>query len=128
MGIPNDRLEDIFNPFYQLDSTETREAGGTGLGLSITQTLIELQGGSIRVKSRQEGSVFLFTLPISSERKEKVYGKQPYVQAALMAKKPVLTTKRVNAEKEKVMLSWLWMMTRRVLLHYFTYWITMGIM
>ncbi|MDT0124864.1 ATP-binding protein [Paenibacillus sp. RRE4] len=102
MGIPNDRLEDIFNPFYQLDSTETREAGGTGLGLSITQTLIELHGGTIWVKSRQgEGSIFLFTLPISNERKEKVYGKQPDVQATLIAEKHVLTTKRVKTEKGK---------------------------
>ncbi|HEY9061926.1 MAG TPA: ATP-binding protein [Pseudobacteroides sp.] len=69
-GIPQDKLEDIFKHFFQVDSTETREAGGTGLGLSITKTLIELHGGSIWVRSEEgKGSRFLFTLPLSRESK-----------------------------------------------------------
>ncbi|QKS57760.1 response regulator [Paenibacillus barcinonensis] len=100
IGIPQEHLEDIFTPFTQLDSTETREAGGTGLGLSITQTLVELQGGRIWVESRQgKGSTFRFTLPVSRERKEKVYGKQPATSSAPLGQKPVLTTKRHRTEK-----------------------------
>ena len=73
-GIPKDRLTDIFKPFYQVDSSETREAGGTGLGLSITRTLIELHGGSITVNSEEgKGSRFTFTLPISKEHKTEIY-------------------------------------------------------
>lgn len=73
-GIPKDRFEDIFKPFYQVDSAETREAGGTGLGLSITKTLVELHGGSIRVNSEEgKGSRFTFTLPVSKEHKNLVH-------------------------------------------------------
>ena len=73
-GIPQEKLEDIFKPFYQVDSTETREAGGTGLGLSITRTLVELHGGTIRVSSEEgKGSRFTFTLPVSKEHKNLVH-------------------------------------------------------
>nr|WP_274528344.1 ATP-binding protein [Paenibacillus piscarius] len=71
-GIAGNRLEDIFKPFYQIDSSETREAGGTGLGLSVTKTLIELHGGGIRVSSEPgQGSRFIFTLPVSRLPAEK---------------------------------------------------------
>lgn len=71
-GIAENRLEDIFKPFYQIDSTETREAGGTGLGLSVTRTLIELHGGEISASSEQgKGSRFSFTLPVSRLPAEK---------------------------------------------------------
>lgn len=100
IGIPQERLEDVFTPFTQLDSTETREAGGTGLGLSITQTLVELQGGRIWVESRKgRGSTFRFTLPVSRKRKEKVYGKQPEANFAPRDKNSVLTTRRHRTEK-----------------------------
>lgn len=100
IGIAEEQLEEIFNPFYQVDSTETREAGGTGLGLSITQTLIELQGGNIEVKSVQgKGSCFLFTIPVSNEQENKVYGKQPESRPISFSKKNVLTTKRHKTEK-----------------------------
>ncbi|MEK4043619.1 ATP-binding protein [Paenibacillus sp. FSL H8-0048] len=84
-GIAEDRLEDIFKPFYQIDSSETREAGGTGLGLSITRTLIELHGGEIQVSSEQEkGSRFSFTLPLSRLPAEKGNRKQREVRPALL--------------------------------------------
>lgn len=76
-GIPNDQLEAIFQPFFQVDSTETRMAGGTGLGLSITKKLVELHNGEIYVQSELgKGTRFTFTLnifegiqQISTERK-----------------------------------------------------------
>ncbi len=65
-GIPNDKLDDIFMPFYQVDSKTTRETGGTGLGLSITKKLLELHQGSIQVTSEEGcGTRFVFTLPLS---------------------------------------------------------------
>lgn len=77
IGIAENRLEDIFQPFYQIDSSETREAGGTGLGLSVTRTLIELHGGEIRVSSVQgRGTRFSFTLPVSRLPAEKRSRKQ----------------------------------------------------
>ncbi|MCX7843127.1 MAG: ATP-binding protein [Clostridia bacterium] len=69
-GIPSDKHEEIFKPFYQLDTIDTKENSGTGLGLSITRNLIELHGGRIRVESvLGKGSKFCFTLPCSKNSK-----------------------------------------------------------
>ncbi|WP_254174633.1 ATP-binding protein [Planktothrix pseudagardhii] len=66
IGIPEDKLERIFESFEQADGSTARIYGGTGLGLAITKQLIELQGGEIWVESTlNEGSQFHFTLPIS---------------------------------------------------------------
>jgi diguanylate cyclase (GGDEF)-like protein len=63
IGIPNEKLEDIFISFQQVDSSISREYGGTGLGLGITKQLIELHGGRIWVESEVgKGSKFMFTL------------------------------------------------------------------
>ncbi len=65
-GIPEEKLEDIFRSFEQVDTSLTRRHGGTGLGLPITKHLVELQGGSIRVDSHPgAGSRFYFTLPVA---------------------------------------------------------------
>ncbi|MDR2179340.1 MAG: response regulator [Synergistaceae bacterium] len=61
IGVPQDALSRIFNPFEQVDSSTSRKFGGTGLGLSISRTLVELLGSSIHVESREgEGSKFAF--------------------------------------------------------------------
>lgn len=65
-GIPEDKLEDIFQSFEQVDTSLTRRHGGTGLGLPITKHLVELLGGSIRLDSHPgAGSRFYFTLPVA---------------------------------------------------------------
>lgn len=67
IGIPADKLEDIFKSFEQVDASTSRSYSGTGLGLSITKQLVELHGGTIRVESQLgQGSRFRFTLPIST--------------------------------------------------------------
>lgn len=64
-GIPPEKLNLLFKPFTQLDSSSTRRYGGTGLGLSICQKLVELMGGEIGVTSKPErGSTFWFTIPL----------------------------------------------------------------
>jgi signal transduction histidine kinase/ActR/RegA family two-component response regulator len=66
VGIPNDRLLRVFEPFTQADSSTTRRFGGTGLGLAISQHLIRLMGGTLRVTSEVgEGSTFTITLPVA---------------------------------------------------------------
>ena len=61
MGIPNNKLKDIFNPFSQADSSTTRNFGGTGLGLPISKSLVELLGGNMTVESQVEkGTTFRF--------------------------------------------------------------------
>ncbi len=65
VGIPEDKIDTIFESFTQVDSSDTRAQGGTGLGLSITKQLVELHNGTIRVESEQgRGSRFTFTLPL----------------------------------------------------------------
>jgi len=59
IGIPQDKIHTIFNPFEQVDGTYTRQYGGTGLGLAITRRLVELMEGKIEVISEEnKGSTF----------------------------------------------------------------------
>jgi len=62
-GIPADRLDRLFKPFSQVDSSTTRKYGGTGLGLAICKSLVKLLGGSIGVlESSTAGTTFFFTI------------------------------------------------------------------
>jgi CheY-like chemotaxis protein len=64
IGIPSDKLDELFKPFSQIDSSITRKFGGTGLGLAISHKLISLMGGDIWVESiLDRGTTFLFTIP-----------------------------------------------------------------
>ncbi|NBC06331.1 MAG: response regulator [Bacteroidetes bacterium] len=64
VGVPAEKIELIFQNFKQAEADITRNHGGTGLGLAIVKQLVELQGGSITVQSREKkGSVFTVTLP-----------------------------------------------------------------
>lgn len=63
-GIPEEHLPYLFNRFYRSDPSRARKYGGAGLGLAITKSIVELHGGTIRVKSVEgEGSVFCVSLP-----------------------------------------------------------------
>ncbi len=63
IGIPAEKVSNLFNPFYQTDDSTTRKYGGTGLGLAVTKELIELMGGKIEVESAENiGSTFKFKI------------------------------------------------------------------
>jgi PAS domain S-box-containing protein len=69
IGIPEDKIKLIFDPFSQVDSSTTRIYGGTGLGLAIVSQLVELMGGKIWAESEiGVGSQFHFTLPLSLQQ------------------------------------------------------------
>jgi len=64
IGIPEDKLNQLFQPFTQLDNTLNRRYDGTGLGLALTQQLAQLHGGYVTVESVvNQGSRFLLYLP-----------------------------------------------------------------
>jgi PAS domain S-box-containing protein len=68
IGIPAQHLSRIFDRFYQVDNTKSRQYSGTGLGLSICKAYVELQGGKIWVSSKpDEGTEFRFTIPYKKD-------------------------------------------------------------
>lgn len=66
MGIPEDSIERIFERFYRVDKSHSKEIGGTGLGLAITKSSIAMHHGAIKVFSREgEGTTFSVRIPLS---------------------------------------------------------------
>jgi PAS domain S-box-containing protein len=71
-GIPNDKLESIFERFHQVDASDSREKGGTGLGLAICRSIVQQHNGQIWAESRLgQGSTFYFTLPLREVKHER---------------------------------------------------------
>lgn len=65
IGIPKEKLQEIFEPFHQLDGSTTRQAGGTGIGLTIAKEIVEAHNSEITVNSKvKKGSEFKFKLHI----------------------------------------------------------------
>jgi signal transduction histidine kinase len=68
IGMPEEELSKIFQPFHQVDASNTRSIGGTGLGLAISREIAEAHGGTLVAQSREgEGSTFTLALPVSPE-------------------------------------------------------------
>lgn len=66
IGMPADELEHIYERFYRVDKSHSKEVGGTGLGLAITRSAVLMHRGSITVQSLEgEGSTFLVKIPLS---------------------------------------------------------------
>ena len=102
VGIPPDRLDQLFEKFEQADTSTTRKFGGTGLGLAICRDLVNLMGGSITVESRLgEGATFTVTLPlprVAGRMKDET--NRPAASVAGLAPKAEQTLLRVLAAED----------------------------
>lgn len=105
-GIPSDKLDRLFKPFTQVDSSSTRRYGGTGLGLSICQKLVELMGGNIGVDSNPEtGSDFWFTVPLKVPDKTDDTGRKKEPSAKTRPRRPIGKIERnIPGEAPNVMI------------------------
>ena len=71
IGIPSERLGEIFEPFHQLDGSVTRRYPGTGLGLALVHQILKAHGASIKVKSSPKtGTCFYFSFPTSGSNND----------------------------------------------------------
>ena len=74
IGIPSEKLQNLFREFSQVDSSTTRKYGGTGLGLSISRNLVSMMGGTIGVDSTEGvGSDFHFEIPVVASRRTETH-------------------------------------------------------
>ncbi len=70
IGIPADRIQEIFEPFHQLDGSPTRRYGGAGLGLALVEIIVDAHGAELSVESQEsQGTKFEFTIPSASGNK-----------------------------------------------------------
>ena len=67
IGIPADKMDNLFKTFYQVDTSLSRKHGGTGLGLVICKGIIESHGGKIWIdRNYTHGTSIKFTVPVAS--------------------------------------------------------------
>jgi PAS domain S-box-containing protein len=90
IGIPAEDIPHLFQKFYRVDNTDTREIGGTGLGLYLCRRLAETMGGRIWVESQyKQGSTFHIELPrISSQQAQQLKEQQDHADATAAATVP----------------------------------------
>ena len=97
IGIPNDKLDLIFERFEQLDNAFIRQQGGTGLGLAITKMIIESMGGHIAVSSEPgKGSAFIFSVRFK-------INKQPLADAEMHSQR--ITPHATNPSQKSILLA-----------------------
>ncbi|MCZ8523400.1 CHASE3 domain-containing protein [Paenibacillus caseinilyticus] len=100
IGIPQDKLDLIFEAFQQADGTTSRRYGGTGLGLTISRELARLLGGSIRVESSAgAGSRFTLYLPERFEESAITDTASPRGEAAAAAEAKPLSTLQILSKR-----------------------------
>ncbi|TVM31933.1 PAS domain-containing hybrid sensor histidine kinase/response regulator [Oceanidesulfovibrio marinus] len=104
MGIPSDKLESIFHPFTQSDSSYAKQMAGTGLGLTIVKKLVELMGGHVSIQSKQgEWTRVTLTLPFNDahpprtdEMQKQMKASQPRQYKILLAEDNAINQKAVK--------------------------------
>ena len=79
IGIPKEKMSKIFDRFYQVDGSHTREQEGTGIGLALTKELVDLHKGKIEVASKEsKGTKFIISIPLGKEhlKPEEICGEE----------------------------------------------------
>lgn len=99
IGIPAEDIPHLFQKFYRVDNTDTREIGGTGLGLYLSRRLAELMGGRITVQSEyKKGSTFMLALPrIDQEEANRLI--EAATAAATVADEPIHAVSAISLEQ-----------------------------
>jgi len=95
IGIPEERTEKIFDRFYQVDGSNTREGEGTGIGLALTKELVELHKGFISAESKEgEGTTFKLQIPLGKEHLKggKIVKKEKQEETTNTIEKPEIIT------------------------------------
>jgi signal transduction histidine kinase/CheY-like chemotaxis protein len=91
IGIPEDKIDTIFESFGQVSAETTRKFGGTGLGLTISKQLVEMHGGELKVNSKLgEGSEFYFTIKYKAGEKPVADDAENLGDAEMMKGKKIL--------------------------------------
>jgi len=100
IGIPEDKIEQVFDRFYQVDNSATRPAEGTGIGLTLTRELVLLMGGRITVNSKiAAGTTFTVTLPVTT-KSPAAESQAPVVSVPLpVSLQPIVTPAPENQDK-----------------------------
>jgi DNA-binding response OmpR family regulator len=101
IGIPKQRIEKIFDRFYQVDGSNTREGEGTGIGLALTKELVELHKGFISAESKEgEGTTFSLRLPLGKKhlKPEEIVKKEIKVKTTMSKNETILIQEK---EKDK---------------------------
>ena len=108
IGVPPDKMEKLFQPFTQADSSTTRKYGGTGLGLSIARKLVKMMGGEIQAQSRpDQGSAFIVTLSFEKAKKETVSKAEPVAIEEVLPKESRLLLVEDDPTNQQVLLGML---------------------
>jgi DNA-binding response OmpR family regulator len=93
IGIPKEKMSKIFDRFYQVDGSHTREQEGTGIGLALTKELVELHKGKIEVESEEgKGTTLLISLPLGKD----------HLKPEEISEKEIQRDKEYEIEKEKI--------------------------
>lgn len=102
-GIAPEDMTHLFQKFYRIDNSDTRDIGGTGLGLYICRAIVEMYGGRIWVESKLgEGSYFKFSLPrLSFEKAEQLLNRQDDVKVQATVQARERTAAELVAPKER---------------------------
>ncbi|NNJ52404.1 MAG: response regulator, partial [Ignavibacteriaceae bacterium] len=105
-GIAKEELPKLFDRFYQVDSSQTREHEGTGIGLALTKELVELHKGSISVDSKfGEWTEFTIELPTGRRHlkdEEIVEAEEPIKEEILLEKEEIVTSTVEEVEENRI--------------------------